>query len=265
MTAERDRAGIVLRLLEFAGPAPGPKDVPLVDIVDEHTAEADAFVRDIEGNGLAFLLAVIFDQGQLAEKVVWRHPYELNLKLEHRGIPFEAKHIAGLGPSQLEEIFRERPRLRYPPTFARWTQLACKRVCGLYEGDASNIWSDNPRDWDLYLRFADFIGIGQKKASMAMNILVRNFGVSVRGRRHIDISSDKHVRQVLLRVGLLETEEPEQVVEVARQLSPDYPGALDLPCWEIGRKFCHNDDPSCRLCPLDMVCQKRIELKATGG
>jgi endonuclease III len=265
MAAEPDRAGIVQRLLEFAGPAGGPRDIHLVDVVDEHTCKADAFVRDIEGNGLAFLLAVIFDQGMRAEKVVWRHPYELDLKLKRRGTPFEAKHIARFSPDELEEIFREPPRLRYPPTFARWTQLACERVCEFYDGDASNIWNDNPRDWDLYLRFADFKGISQKKASMAMNGLVRDFGVRVRGRRHIDISNDKHVRQVLLRVGLLEEEEGEQVVRIARQLNPDYPGALDLPCWEIGRKFCHNDNPSCRLCPLDMVCQKRIELQARGA
>ena len=45
--------------------------------------------------------------------------------------------------------------------------------------------------------------IGQKKGTMAVNILVRDYGVAITGTKEdIDASNDTHVRRVFVRSGL---------------------------------------------------------------
>lgn len=103
-----------------------------------------------------------------------------------------------------------------------------------------------------------FNGIGQKKASMATNILVRDLGIQARDKSGIDVSYDMHVRRVFLRTGLAEIDDENTVIQSARELNPEYPGGLDLPIWDIGRGWCHPIEPECDECPIKNVCPKII-------
>lgn len=105
----------------------------------------------------------------------------------------------------------------------------CKLIVEKYDGNCENIWNDIPRTDDLQSRFREFKGIGQKKSSMATNILVRDLGKSVKDRKGIDVSNDIHVRRVFLRTGLVYHEIESEIIQVARKLNPDYLGELDLP------------------------------------
>jgi endonuclease III len=108
-------------------------------------------------------------------------------------------------------------------------------------------------------RFREFEGISQKKGSMAVNILVRDYAIPVSGgKEDIDISYDVHVRRVLLRTGLVAKDTEEDALRAARQLSPSYPGALDHPAWMIGQEFCHRSNPECSKCPLEGLCPKKL-------
>lgn len=133
-----------------------------------------------------------------------------------------------------------------------------------YDGKPESIWNDNPRADDLQRRFVEFKGIGQKKASMATNILVRDKNVQVRGvdRSGIDVSGDVHVRRVFLRSGLIDVDSVDAAVRAARILNPKYPGELDLPAWYIGRTFCHPKNPECSECPMKADCAKKVHLNA---
>jgi endonuclease III len=53
-----------------------------------------------------------------------------------------------------------------------------------------------------------------------------------------DIAYDVHVRRVFLRTGLASRDEVTHMVVVARALNPERPGALDLPAWDVGRRWC---------------------------
>lgn len=133
-----------------------------------------------------------------------------------------------------------------------------------YNGWAENIWMDYPTSVQMYERFLEFKGIGQKKASMAVNILVRDCGVPVSDKSGIDVSYDKHIRQVFLRSGLAEYDDLNHIVAVARKEKPEYPGALDKPSWYIGRDWCFNQNPDCVHCPLGNVCAKKVEIVVKG-
>lgn len=205
-------------------------------------------------NSNAFLLAVIFDQSIDAEKA-WTIPYELTK--EERIGHLDPNVIGQLTTDEIEKYFQNPSKLhRFWPTMARRMKKACILLKEKYGGEAKNIWADNPDSRFLYSRLREFDGIGQKKASMTVNILSRELGVPIQNKSGIDVSYDVMVRRVFVRTGLVKQDTLNDVIEVARKLHPEYPGELDYPSWYIGRTFCFATNPGCKSCPLKEVCPK---------
>jgi endonuclease III len=94
---------------------------------------------------------------------------------------------------------------------------------------------------------------------MAAEILARDLGKPLRDMSGGDIAYDVHVRRVFLRAGLAEHDEVNHMVAAARALNPDRPGALDLPAWDTGRRWCRPVNPDCPVCPLNRVCPRLID------
>lgn len=245
---EEDKQKIAKALLDV-GAELEKESIPL-DTPYTHSIEADKL---IDTNPLAFLFGVIFDQGVKAEKA-WGAPYFLKERLGH----LDVYKIATIPDEELSTIFNRQPKLhRFPNVAALRIKKACKLIVQKYGGNVENLWNDNPRSDDLQRRFEEFEGIGQKKASMATNILVRDFEIKVHDRRGIDISYDIHVRRVFLRTGLVDKDDRDAMIELARELNPEYPGGLDYPAWHIGRNWCRPTNPDCENCPLSQVCPKK--------
>jgi uncharacterized HhH-GPD family protein len=229
---------------------------------ESHNTKDVEFTPDKEANDfilqnpLAFLVAVLCDQGIPAERA-WALPYQLKQRLGH----FEPLKISQMQTEELIKVMKSHPALhRFNRKMAKSIILACRKVVKSYDGDASKIWSDMPKSRDLENRFREFHGIGQKKASMAVNILARDFGVPVRDYENIDVSYDIHVRRVFLRSGIVNDDSEKTIISAGRELNPSYPGALDLPAWNIGRNWCHPSAPVCEDCPINGVCGKRTNL-----
>jgi hypothetical protein len=53
------------------------------------------------------------------------------------------------------------------------------------------------------------------------------------------------------------------MVAAAHVLNPDHPGALDLPAWDIGRRWRRPTTPDCPTCPLKRVCPRLIDKSAS--
>jgi endonuclease III len=104
-----------------------------------------------------------------------------------------------------------------------------------------------------------FVGIGQKKAAMAVEILERDLGVPIREMEGSDIAYDIHVRRVFLRTGFADEDSMEHMVAMARRLHPERPGKLDEPAWRVGMNWCHPQAPDCPACVLGGVCAKLID------
>lgn len=151
----------------------------------------------------------------------------------------------------------EKPALHRYKYMANRLSLASKLIIEKYGGDASRIWKEPMSAKELENRFREFKQIGQKKASMAVNILVRDFGIQISGDKSgIDISNDRQVRRAFLRTGLIKEESEKSLVNAARELNPEYPGELDYPTWVIGMRWCKPENPNCGECPLNEVCPK---------
>ncbi len=128
-----------------------------------------------------------------------------------------------------------------------------------YQDNAANIWNDNPTSATLNRRFLEFKGVGIKIASMAANILSRNFKIPMKDRIYINVSPDIHVKRVFARLGLISEEASnDELIYRARELNPEYPGVFDFPTWEIGRNYCRPRNPACNDCYLDPWCPHEI-------
>jgi len=221
-----------------------------------HSEAADALLRE---DPFAFLLGVVFDEGIQAERA-WEAPYLLKQRLGH------------LDPSRMRESPSDvREAVLRSPTLHRYTELmpealvaAAARVCDEYDGDAAAIWSGSPTAAEVDARLQRFRRIGPKKAAMAVEMLVTNFGIDLTEHAGTNVAYDVHVRRVFLRAGLVDYDSFDAITAVARRLHPERPGLLDLPTWLIGRRWCHPTHPQCPDCALTVVCQKRTHLNVSG-
>ena len=241
-----DRQRVVDAILDYrANDLDQTSDVPLAD-----SPEARELLKS---DPFAFLLGVIFDEGIKAERA-WAAPYLLRQRLGHLD-PYRMRNE----PAQVREAIAQRPTLhRYINLMAEAVVRAAARVCDDYDGDTSQIWRTGSTAEQVDERLRAFHRIGQKKAAMAVEILVNRYRVPLRDLSGTDIAYDIHIRRVLLRTGIVGVDEPQEMIEAARRLYPERPGLLDLPVWSIGRTWCRPETPDCAGCPLDDVCPKLV-------
>jgi len=209
--------------------------------------QADAFVKQTP---LAFLFAVILNQGIAAERA-WEMPYELRSILGH----LDVRKIANMTDGQIQAAFMKLPtKPRYWPEAAKRIRNASQRVSASYQGQAANIWNGNLKAGHLYKRLTEFDGIGQKKAAMATRILGMSLNVPIQAWDEIDVAVDEMTKRVFVRAGLSGSDDRKEIISAARELSPSFPGALDYPCWVIGRKWCLPQSRDCCQCYIGAVC-----------
>jgi hypothetical protein len=97
---------------------------------------ANALIHD---DPFAFLIAVICDQGIVAERA-WAIPHGLRRRLGH----LDPYRMAAQ-PATVISAFAASPSLhRFVRQVAEWVVQAASGVADRYEGDASKIWNDRP-------------------------------------------------------------------------------------------------------------------------
>lgn len=219
-------------------------------------AEADAFIR---ARPEAFLIGVLFTQGIPAERA-WAGPWLLAQRLGH----FDLARLA-TETGEVARAIAAPPALhRFVRTLPRWISDAAARVRTEYGGDARAIWPDGESVAVVAERLRSFSGIGEKKAAMAVELLVRHLGVELVGLEDGCVAYDVHVRRVFLRAGLATRDTPDAVREAARRVCPQEPGSIDLATWLIGRQFCRPSTPRCDECPLAAACPRLTWIRPQG-
>ena len=193
----------------------------------------------------------MMDQQVKAERA-WLIPYKISLLIGD----FKMDTLRVLSESDINKLMRKPEKLhRFIDKMSKFLSLAIRRIDNQYQGDASEIWNGNPSSAEIVYRFLEFDGVGPKIASMAVNILAREMKIPMSDYFSIDISADVHVRRVFSRLGLCHSNPSvEQVIYKARSLSPEFPGMMDLPSWEIGRSWCKPRQPQCSECYMNDVC-----------
>ncbi|MEW6620348.1 MAG: iron-sulfur cluster loop [bacterium] len=213
--------------------------------------QADALLNDLDNHPHAFVLACLMDRQVRAERA-WLIPYRISQKIGG----FSVQRMSELSRQDVKRLMREpEPLHRFVDTMTDHFYSAVQRIKNDYEGDAAIIWKGKPSSAEVVYRFREFEGVGPKIGSMAANILARDFKIPFSDYSSIDISADVHVCRVFSRLGLCSADVTvEQVIDRARALYPEFPGMMDLPCWEIGRNWCKSDGPVCGDCYMKDLC-----------
>lgn len=248
MVNQMDEEAIRERLIE-RGQALFAKPRGLVEFTK--LAPADLLLNDLERHPHAFLLACVMDRQIKAERA-WLIPHRISDKLG--GFSMDA--LVKLSQREVSRLMsKPEPLHRFANTMRRLFHAAVQRISKVYAGDAARIWADRPSSAEVVYRFLQFDGVGPKIATMAANILARDFKVPLSDFYSIDISADIHVRRVFGRLGLCPSNAAiEQLVYKARTLHPEFPGIMDLPSWEIGRSWCKARNPVCNACYMQDLC-----------
>lgn len=214
--------------------------------------DENALLNDLENYPHAFVLACCMDR-QISSERAWRIPCVV------RGFckEFSIEALSQFPLEWYKKVFEEQSLHRYNDKMAEVFYSAVLRIKNVYGGDASRIWSDKPSSAAVVYRFLEFDGVGIKIATMAANILCRQYGLPFSDYYSIDISPDVHVLRIFQRAGLVqEGASREAIIYKARELCPEFPGIVDAACWRIGREYCHAQNPNCDNCPVGNACPK---------
>ena len=179
---------------------------------------------------------------------------------------FEFDTLLGLSEKKWASVLASSGH-RLATQMERLLPAAILHIGDRYDGDASRIWAGGSSGAAVARRFLAFDGVGPKIANMAVNILIRDFGIRLT-RPMPDIAVDTHVLRVFERLGLLGRLDHSQLRSTkhkqglrlqlrARELSPEWPGELDWPAWHLGNRWCHaGRKPECDVCYMESVCPR---------
>jgi len=221
---------------------------------DPNKIDENPFVNDIQENPHYFVLACLMDR-QIPWEKAWKIPKKVFEAIGSQNF----KVLENISHEEYKRIFTENKLHRFNDIMAEIFYKGIKTIKDKYNGDASKIWTGKPSSALVVYRFLEFYGCGVKIATMATNILVRKFKIEFSDYFSIDISPDVHVKRVLARMGYLpHNPSPEMVIYKARELYPEFPGIIDLSCWEIGLKWCKSKEPNCTDCIINSECKHSI-------
>lgn len=214
--------------------------------------EADTLLNDLNQFPHAYVLACVMDRQIRAERA-WLIPYLVSKEIG--GFDFEV--LLQLDLNYLNQIFEKKSLHRFNNIMAENFYSAIQLINNKYNNDASNIWQNTPKSATVVRRFLEFKGVGIKIATMATNILCREFKIPMQDRICIDISPDVQVKRVFTRLGFISRNSSnDELIYYAKELNPEYPGIFDLSAWEIGREWCRPNNPDCNKCYLEQFCPK---------
>lgn len=195
--------------------------------------EAEVLLNNIEKYPHVFVLACVMDR-QFITGRAWAIPYSVGLKVGG----FDFGDFLKIDLSFTKKIFYGPPRLqRFWEIMAENFYLAIQDIDKKYRGNAALIWEGRPKSAAVVRRFLEFKGVGMKIATMATNILARDFKVPMADLSSIETSPDVRVKRFFIENKLLRLNaKNEELIYLARELYPDYPGVFDLPAWKSDRE-----------------------------
>ena len=224
------------------------KSKPVIFVDDK---KVNDLLIDIENNPHVFFLGCLM-QRQIGSNRAWHIPQKVfDILGTH-----EIEELSKYSVEKYEEIFNENKLHIYNSKMAKAFHNAILDIKNRYNGDVSKIWKNKPCSAAVVYKFLQFKGCGVKIATMTANLLVRHFNIKFSDNCGIDVSPDVHVMRVMKRMGYISEENPNLLMYKARELHPEFPGVIDLLCWEIGEKYCSKTKPKCEECVVRSECKK---------
>lgn len=206
---------------------------------------------------LAFVIGLIFDQS-IQSRLAWEAPLVLKERLGH----LDAQEIASMNEETLKLVIAEKKALhRYPGNMARYLIASCSVLVSEFDARAENLWKRDATVSTARKNFLKLSGIGEKKANLAVLMLARDFGIHFTDIGSLQLALDLHLKRVLSRSGLFDTDTKDGLRDLHVYLQTDYPqfpALLGTALWSVGRHFCHESSPQCDICPLNQTCLRRL-------
>lgn len=222
--------------------------MPTVHLIRALLPEATELV---EKDPFAFIFACLLDRGTKAE-IIWTIPYYIKNRIGR----FDPQFFADASIDELYKIFKALPKKpRYLRDAPRTVKELSHIIIREYDGHAEMLWKG--RSATAIKRTIERIfGVGPGISAMTVLLLEKTRGVHFDDFDHstMDIKPDVNTIRVLYRLGFINEEKPPMALEAARLINPEYPGAIDAPLWDIGKKWCKASSPNCRECPLKTPC-----------
>jgi len=132
--------------------------------------EADRLLAE---DPFALLVGFALDQ-QVTVQKAFSGPAELKRRLGH----LDPARIAEMDPSELGDVFRERPALhRFPGSMATKVQTLAAAIARDYGNDAGSVWREAVDGPDLEKRLLGLPGFGEMKVKSLIAVLGNRFGV----------------------------------------------------------------------------------------
>jgi endonuclease III len=120
---------------------------------------------------------------QVKAERAWLIPYLFSEKIGG----FEFARLRSLGQVDVRELMsKPLPLHRFPERMSENFYDAIQLIAEAYASDASKIWRGQPSSAEVVFRFLQFRGIGPKIATMATNILAREFKIPLSDYYSVD-------------------------------------------------------------------------------
>lgn len=141
-----------------------------------HTPLSDEFIKedykDLSKYSHLFVLGCIMDK-QIKAEVSWRIPYQVCSFLG----TFEMCNLVKFPRETIQNCFLQNNFHRFTNKLGNEFYEAIQNIHNNYQDDASLILKDRPSSAMVVFRLLQFKGIGVKIATMATNILVREYRI----------------------------------------------------------------------------------------
>lgn len=211
---------------------------------------ADELITNLKEYPHAYVLGCCMDRQDKSERC-WLIPYKIKEIIGS----FKIEDLGRLKREEYIDIFDKNNLHRFKKDMGSVFYDAVHLILNKYKGDASGIWAGNPSSSSVVCNFLEFKGIGVKIATMATNILARDFDIPIKDMYAIDISPDTHVKRVFSRMGITPVNPSnEQIIYAAKDIYPEFPGIVDYSVWQIGREWCTPTNPQCEKCVVNKEC-----------
>ena len=213
--------------------------------------QANELIKDIDRYPHAYLIALLMNYG-----MPFKRAFDIPFLLKERLGGFTFRRLRSLSQEQISYAMKRPSALhRFPGMMSKRLYQAIIIIDNDYHGDASRIWTNVYSSAEIVSRLLAFPGIGQKKATLGANDLIRCFKIPVTDKSSIDISLDVHIRRVMFRLGLVPAKVSDaQLIFKSRAINPRYPGLIDSIMWQIGREWCRPRRKECGACPMSDLC-----------
>lgn len=225
---------------------------PFLSTIDLETRQNDILHR----SALAFLAGLVSDQSVRA-KLAWSLPHRL---IERLGV----EHLADPRVRDADAVARAigaTPALhRFPTAISRYIASLAAGWSHLDEVPTTNAWRGRTAA-ETRKELIRIPGIGPKKASLGVLLLVNDFDSDLRDLPNSGLAIDRHVDRVLSRfIGMYGDQAPpdndrfQHFDQLAKASSNSFPAALSTPLWRLGATVCRPKSPQCTECPLSESC-----------